>query len=166
MVLSALSSADRWSDLNACPTQSSFVVTAVLRDPVSMSLINGEVCRAFLASRARCTGDTAALAVALDIKTPTEIQYDVTEKGASLRPLKNTNRLLQHRAILRRLRKLQWNMCFTKLQMQDSLAEIAAGAKGPREDCRETSPLDVPTGAPSCFARPAAHLGEHNLAQR
>ena len=125
-MLSALSSADRWSDLNACPTQSSFVVTAVHQDPVYVSLINGEVCRAMLASRARYTGDTAALAVALDIKTPTEIQYDVTEKGASLRPL-NTKRLLQHRAILRRLRKLQWNMCFTMLQMQDSLAEIATG---------------------------------------
>ena len=95
------------------------------QDPVSVSLMNGEVCRAFLASRARYTADTAALAVALDIKTPTEIQYGVTEKGASLRPF-NTKRLLQHRAILRRLRKLQWNMCFTKLQMQDSLAEIAA----------------------------------------
>ena len=39
-------------------------------------------------------------------------------------------------------------------------------AKGPREDCRETYPLDVPTGAPSCFARPAALLGERNLVQR
>ena len=66
-------------------------------------------------------------------------------------------------------------MCFTKLQMQDSLAEICdeardatdgIAAKGLSDDCRETYPLDVLTSAPSCFARSAAHLGQHNLAQR
>ena len=45
VVVSVLSSADRWTDLGACPAQSPFVVTALHQDPVSMSRTNGEVCR-------------------------------------------------------------------------------------------------------------------------
>ena len=47
------------------PTQSSFVTT-VHQDPVSKSLIDGEVCLAMLTSRERHTGDTTALAADLE----------------------------------------------------------------------------------------------------
>ena len=42
-----------------------------------------EVCRAMWTSRERHTSDTAALAAAMDVKTPMEIQHEVTEKGGS-----------------------------------------------------------------------------------
>ena len=49
-------------------------------------------------------------------------------------------------------------------EARDATDGIAA--KGLRDDFRETYPLDVTTGAPSCFARSAAHFGQNNLVQR
>ena len=176
--MTVLSSADRWTDLNARPTQSSFVVTAVHQDPISVSWINGEVCHALLTSRQRYTGDTAALAAVLDIKTPMEIQYEMTEKGGSLRW--QLDWALEHKkasATSCHLEAAETSLervlhetpdagcggedCGEALDATDGIA-----ANGPREDRGGTYPLDVLASAPSYFARPAAHLGQNNLAQR